>query len=79
MLFAPFKGNPDSLLNITPNKNSLNNLDSNHLDFVLKTDSLIKNKTNRLNLENDYNDLILKTLCQDWFLNKYKKYLINWY
>lgn len=79
MLFAPFRGNPDSLLNITPNKNFLNNLDSNHLDFVLKTDSLIKNKTNRLKLENDYSDLILKTICRDWFLNKYKKYFVNWY
>lgn len=78
MIFAPLKVCPDSLLNIKPKQIFLNKLDSNHLNFVLKTDSLIKHVHNMDSLNDNYYNLVGKSMCQDWYFGKYKKYFVNW-
>ena len=78
MLFAPLKeiGN-DSLLAIQTNDYFLNKLDSIHLDFVLKTQSLIKNSISFEYLNDDYKELILASFNKKWFFDKYDKYFLN--
>jgi len=78
MLFAPLKQCDDSLLTIQAHKGLLHKLDSTHLDFVLKTDSLLKNSSNADSLDDAYRQLILSVFFgQNWFYDKYKKYYLS--
>jgi hypothetical protein len=77
MLFAPLEECDDSLLTIQTNKGLLKKLDSTHLDFVLKTDSLIRNTRNADSLEVKYRQLLSSVFIQKWFFDKYKKYFLS--
>lgn len=77
MLFAPLEVCDDSLLTIQTNKGLLKKLDSTHLDFVLKTDSLLRNTSNADSLELKYRQLLSSVFIQKWFIDKYKKYFLS--
>lgn len=77
MLFAPLKECDDSLLTIHTNKGLLKKLDSTHLDFVLKTDSLLRNTSNADSLEHKYRQLLSSVFIQKWYFDKYKKYFLS--
>lgn len=77
MLFAPLKECDDSLLKIQTNKSLLKKLDSTHLDFVLKTDSLLRNTSNADSLQIKYRQLLSSVFIQKWFFDKYKKYFLS--
>lgn len=77
MLFAPLKECDDSLLKIQTNKGLLKKLDSTHLDFVLKTDSLLRNTSNADSLQVKYRQLLSSVFIQKWFFDKYKKYFLS--
>ncbi len=78
MLFAPLRAcSDDSLLTIKPNKFILNKLDSTHLDFVLKTESLLSETTDINCLDEDYHHLISRSFIEKWFIKKYEKYFLN--
>ena len=77
MLFAPLEECDDSLLTIQTNKGLLKKLDSTHLDFVLKTDSLIRNTRNADSLEVKYRQLLSSVFIQKWYFDKYKMYFLS--
>lgn len=78
MLFAPLRTcYNDTLSAIKASKFILNKLDSTHLDFVLKTESLLSETTDTDCLNDDYYCLISRSFIQKWFVKKYEKYYLN--